>query len=64
VDCEFGFRHFWTAGDFHDVITRPNFSFLQHAKVESWPVMFYEQGWHPRFVHPNADAVARYARLS
>ena len=23
----------------------------------------YEQGWHPRFLHANADAVARHARL-
>ena len=25
--------------------------------------MCYEQGWHPRFIHANADAVARYAWL-
>src|SRR5580704_15280881 len=25
--------------------------------------MRYEKGWHPRFVHANADAVARYAGL-
>ena len=25
--------------------------------------MFYEQGRHARFIHANADAVARYARL-
>src|SRR5580698_2378771 len=25
--------------------------------------MRYEQGWHPRFIHANADAVARHARL-
>src|SRR5580698_7718341 len=25
--------------------------------------MCHEQGWHPRFVHANADAVARHAWL-
>jgi len=25
--------------------------------------MFYEQGWHPRFMHADADAVTRHARL-
>ena len=53
----------WTVSNFYNVVARPNFSFLQHAKVESWSVMRYEQGCHPRFIHANADAVARYARL-
>jgi hypothetical protein len=26
-------------------------------------VLRYEQGWHPRFIHANTDAVARNARL-
>jgi hypothetical protein len=26
-------------------------------------VLRYEQGWHPRFIHANTDAVARYPRL-
>src|SRR5262245_9112276 len=54
---------FWTISNSYDVVARPNFSFLQHAKVEPWSVMCYEQGGHPRFIHANADAVARYARL-
>ncbi len=53
----------WTVSNSYNVVARPNFSFLQHAKVESWSVMCYEQGWHPRFIHANADAVARYAGL-
>ena len=53
----------WTVSNFYNVVARPNFSFLQHAKVESWSVLRHEQGWHPRFIHANADAVARYARL-
>ena len=53
----------WTVSNFYDVIACTNFSLLQHAKVESWSVMCYEQGRHPRFIHPNADAVAGYARL-
>jgi hypothetical protein len=53
----------WTVGDFYNLVARPNPSFLQDAKVKSWSVMFYEQGCHPRFIHANAHAVARYARL-
>src|SRR5580704_16656148 len=53
----------WTVSSFYNVIARPNFSFLQHAKVESWSVMRNEQGCHPRFIHANADAVARHAWL-
>jgi hypothetical protein len=54
---------FWTIGDFHDVIGRPHFAFLQHAKVESWSVMGYKQGRHTRLIHADAHAVARHARL-
>src|SRR5271154_5193174 len=53
----------WTVSNFYNVVARSNFSFLQHAKVESWSVMRYEQGWHPRFIHADANAVTRYARL-
>jgi hypothetical protein len=53
----------WTVSNFYNVIARPNFSFLQHAKVESWSVMCHEQGCHPRFIHANTDAVTRHARL-
>src|SRR5277367_186095 len=53
----------WTVSDFYNVIVCTNFSLLQHAKVESRSVMCYEHGWHPRFIHANTDAVARYARL-
>src|SRR6266498_2506926 len=60
-----GYRDpFRTVCDFLDIVARPNFSFLQHAEVESRPVMCYEQGRHPRFVHANTDAVASYARLA
>jgi hypothetical protein len=48
---------------FCNLIACPNFSLLQHAKVESWSVMCYEQGWHAGFVHADADAVARHAWL-
>ena len=53
----------WTISNFYNIVARTNFSLLQHAKVESWPVMLREQGWHARFVHANADAVACYAGL-
>ena len=53
----------WTVSKFYNVIARPNFSFLQHTKVESWSVMCDEQGCHPRFIHADTDAVAGYARL-
>jgi hypothetical protein len=59
-----GHRHALGAiGDFHDVIARPNFSFLQHAKVKPWSVMCYEQGRHTRLIHADAHAVAGHARL-
>src|SRR5580658_785694 len=32
----------WPVSSFYNVVARPNFSFLQHAKVESWSVMRYE----------------------
>jgi len=53
----------WTVSNFQNVVARPNFSFLQHAKIESRPVMRYEQGRHPRIIHANADAVTCYPRL-
>src|ERR1700686_2322352 len=53
----------WTVSNFYNVVARSNFSFLQHAKVESWSALFYEQCCHPRFIHANPDAVTRYARL-
>jgi hypothetical protein len=53
----------WTVSNLYNLIACTNLSLLQHAKVESRPVMCYEQGCHPRFIHANADAVARYARL-
>jgi hypothetical protein len=54
---------YWSIGDFHDVVARPDFSFLQYPKVESWSVMGHQQGWHARFIHANTYAVAGYARL-
>src|SRR5579863_4512230 len=52
-----------TVSNLYNVVACTNFSFLQHAKVESWSVMFYEQGWHTRLVHADADAVAGHAWL-
>jgi hypothetical protein len=53
----------WTVSNFYNVIARPNFSLLQHAKVKSWSVMCNEKRRHTRFIHANADAVARHAWL-
>jgi hypothetical protein len=53
----------WTVSTFYNVIACTNFSLLQHAKVKSWSSMCYEKRRHTRFIHPDADAVARYARL-
>jgi hypothetical protein len=53
----------WTVSNFYNVIPRPNFSFLQHAKVKSWSVMCHEKRRHPRFIHANTDAVAHHAWL-
>src|SRR5271168_1966269 len=54
---------FRTAINFYNVIVCTDFSLLQYAKVESRSVMFYEEGRHPRFIHADADAVARHAWL-
>ncbi len=53
----------WTVSNFYNVIACTNFSLLQHAKVESWSVMCYEQRWHTRFVHADTYAVARHSWL-
>src|SRR5262249_46556880 len=49
--------------NFYDVVACTNFALLQHAKVESWSVMGYEQGRHPRFIGANTDTVAGDAWL-
>jgi hypothetical protein len=53
----------WAVSDFCNVLAYTNFSLLQDAKVKSWSSMRYEQRRHTRFIHANADAVARHARL-
>src|SRR3954447_22677343 len=53
----------WSIGSFHNRVVCTNFSLLQHAKVESRPVMFYQQRGHPRLIHADADPVTRHARL-
>jgi hypothetical protein len=53
----------WAVTNLYNVIACTNFSFLQHAKIESWSVMFHEQGCHARFVHANTDAVTGHAWL-
>jgi hypothetical protein len=53
----------WTVTNFYNLIVRTNFSLLQHAKIESWSVMCHQQCGHPRFIHADADAVARHAWL-
>ena len=54
---------FRTIGDFYGFVAGTYFSFLQHAKVESWSSVLHEQGWHARLVHADTDAVAGNARL-
>src|SRR6202162_701514 len=53
----------WTVSDFYNFIARPNFSLLQHAKVKPWSSMCHEKRRHTRFIHADADAVARHAWL-
>src|SRR6516225_3039644 len=48
----------------HDFVTGAYFAFLQDAEVESRPSTGRQQRRHPGLVHPNADAIARYARCS
>ena len=52
-----------TVNSLHNLVVCTDFSLLQHTKVESRPVMFYEESRHPRFIHANADAIARHAWL-
>src|SRR5581483_8684727 len=55
---------FGSVGNLHNVVAPPNFSFLQNTKVESWSVMCNEKGRYSRFIHANADAVARHTWLA
>src|SRR6516162_8551715 len=48
----------------HDFVSGAYFAFLQDAEVESRPSAGRQQRRHPGLVHPNADAIARYARCS
>src|SRR6516225_312780 len=48
----------------HDFVTGTYFAFLQDAEVESRPSAGRQQRRHPGLVHPNADAIARYAWCS
>src|SRR6516164_8967698 len=48
----------------HHFVTGAYFAFLQDSEVESRPSAGRQQRRHPGLVHPNADAVARYARCS
>src|SRR5262245_36686274 len=48
----------------HDFVTGAYIAFLQDAEVESRPSAGRQQRGHPGLVHPNADAIARYARCS
>src|SRR5262245_33548434 len=48
----------------HDFVTGAYFAFLQDAEVESRPSTGRQQRRHPGLVHPNADAIACYARCS
>src|SRR5262249_8357196 len=49
---------------FHDFVAGAHFAFLQDAEVESRPSAGRQQCRHPGLVHPNANAIARYARCS
>src|SRR5262249_12804831 len=48
----------------HDFVTGAYVAFLQDAEVESRPSAGRQQCRHPGLVHPNANAIARYARCS
>jgi hypothetical protein len=53
----------WTVSDLYNVIAGAYFSLFQHAKVKPRPSMGYEKRRHTRFIHADANAVARHARL-
>src|ERR1700723_2953175 len=48
---------------FHNFVAGTHLTFPQNAEIEARPATGCEQRRHPRFVHPNADAIARYAGL-
>ena len=48
----------------HDFVAGAHLAFLQDTEVEPRSSAGCQQGRHPRFVHPNADAIAGDARLS
>src|SRR5262249_24676916 len=54
---------FWTVSNLYDVVARPDFSFLQHAKVKPWSSVCDKQSWHARFVRADAATVTSNARL-
>src|SRR5262249_36585707 len=49
---------------FYDFVAGAHRAFLQDAEIESRPSAGRQQRGHPGLVHPNADAIARYARCS
>src|SRR6516165_9797298 len=58
-DCDL----FWAIGNSYDLVARTNFSFLQHAKVKSWPSVCDKKRRHARLIHSDADAVTGHAWL-
>src|SRR3954467_13212140 len=49
--------------DLDDLVTGGDVAFAKNPEVESRPSARRQQSWHPRLVHPNADAIAGHARL-
>ncbi|CCE07955.1 hypothetical protein BRAS3843_2490021 [Bradyrhizobium sp. STM 3843] len=48
----------------HDIVASTDISFLQDSEIESWTSAGRQQRRHPRFIRPNANAIAGHARLS
>src|SRR5262245_41395919 len=47
----------------HDLVAGAHLAWLQDAEIESRPSARGEQRRHARLVHPDAEAIARHARL-
>ncbi len=47
----------------HDFVAGADFSFLQNAEIEPRPFVRYEQAWHLRVGHADADSITSDPRL-
>src|SRR6476646_9380585 len=49
--------------DPHDVVARTDIALFEHTEVEAGTAVGYQEGSHPRLIHPDPDPIARDPRL-